>query len=53
MQAELKRDLSALSRMTLLELREKYRLVTGKENLSRHCEYLRKRVPRERPSSSG
>ena len=44
MQAELKRDLSALSRMTVLELREKYRLVTGKENLSRHCEYLRKRV---------
>ena len=30
--------------MTLHELREKYRLVTGKENLSRHCEYLRKRV---------
>lgn len=44
MRAELKRELAALDRMTVDELREKHRLVFGEENRSRHRDYLRKRI---------
>jgi len=44
MRAELKRELAALDRMTVDELRVKHRLVFGEENRSRHRDYLRKRI---------
>jgi len=44
MQTELKKELAALTRMTVDELREKHRLVFGEENRSRHRDYLRKRI---------
>jgi hypothetical protein len=44
MQTELKKELAALDRMTVNELREKHHLVFGEENRSRHREYLRKRI---------
>ena len=44
MQTELKKELAALTLMTVDELREKHRLVFGEENRSRHRDYLRKRI---------
>jgi hypothetical protein len=40
----LKKELAALDRMSVDELREKHRLVFGEENRSRHKDYLRKRI---------
>ena len=44
MQAALKKELSALERMTVDELRAKHNIVFGEENRSRHRDYLRKRI---------
>ena len=44
MHSELKKELAALTRMSVEELREKHRLVFGEENRSRHRDYLRKRI---------
>lgn len=44
MPAEMKKELAALDRMTVGELREKHRLVFGEENRSRNKDYLRKRI---------
>ena len=44
MQTSLKKELAALDRMTVNELRAKHSLVFGEENRSRHREYLRKRI---------
>ena len=40
----LKKELSALERMTVNELREKHRSIFGEENRSRHKDFLRKRI---------
>ena len=40
----LRKELAALDRMTVEELREKHRLVFGEENRSRHKDFLRKRI---------
>lgn len=44
MSALLKKELSALERMTVNELREKHRILFGEENRSRHKDFLRKRI---------
>lgn len=44
MNALLKKELSALERMTVDELREKHRILFGEENRSRHKDFLRKRI---------
>jgi len=44
MQAALKKELAALDRMTVDELRTKHYIVFGEENRSRHRDYLRKRI---------
>lgn len=44
MNALLRKELSALERMTVNELREKHRLLFGEENRSRHKDFLRKRI---------